>query len=39
MENRLARSEVITIEKKHVAQTKKKIIRSGVDEYDNEEDW
>uniref|UniRef100_A0A8R1ELZ8 Thioredoxin domain-containing protein 9 n=1 Tax=Caenorhabditis japonica TaxID=281687 RepID=A0A8R1ELZ8_CAEJA len=39
MENRLARSEVITIEKRTAAPAKKKIIRSGVDEYDNEEDW
>ncbi|CAO4369039.1 unnamed protein product [Caenorhabditis nigoni] len=39
LEHRLARSEVITVEKKHVAPAKKKIIRSGVDEYDNEEDW
>ncbi|CAI2348051.1 unnamed protein product [Caenorhabditis sp. 36 PRJEB53466] len=39
LENRLARSEVITVEKRQVAPAKKKIIRSGVDEYDNEEDW
>ncbi|CAI5445345.1 unnamed protein product [Caenorhabditis angaria] len=39
MENRLAKSEVITIEKRQPVQQKKKIIRCGVDEYDNEEDW
>ncbi|CAB3402181.1 unnamed protein product [Caenorhabditis bovis] len=39
LENRLARSEVITVEKRVAPQQKKKIIRSGVDEYDNEEDW
>lgn len=39
LENRLARTEVITVEKKQVAQPKRKIIRSGFSEYENEEDF
>ncbi|CAD6190285.1 unnamed protein product [Caenorhabditis auriculariae] len=38
LESRLAKSEVLTIEKKRVEPQKKKIIRSGHGEYDNEED-
>ncbi|CAI4230732.1 unnamed protein product [Auanema sp. JU1783] len=39
LENRLAKSGIITVEKKKVDPRKKKTIRSCDLEYDNEEDW
>uniref|UniRef100_A0A1I7XTK6 Thioredoxin domain-containing protein n=1 Tax=Heterorhabditis bacteriophora TaxID=37862 RepID=A0A1I7XTK6_HETBA len=39
LENRLALSGIVTVEKKKIEKPNKKIIRSCDIEYDNEEDW